>query len=110
MDAVRIDPATVERQAIRAGRPGGQHQNNTSSAIRARWTSADGKVYAVVVRDNRSQHQNRRLALERLAALAAAEKAEADAAREGETWALHGQLQRGEPRRIFEGRWFKELK
>ncbi|MBL3552513.1 peptide chain release factor-like protein [Rhodovulum sulfidophilum] len=109
-DVVRIDPAAVEMQAIRAGGPGGQHQNKTSSAIRARWTSEDGKVYAVVVRDNRSQHQNRRLALERLAALAAAEKAEADAAREGETWVLHGQLQRGEPRRIFEGRQFKEVK
>ncbi|KIC32219.1 peptide chain release factor H [Leisingera sp. ANG-S5] len=108
-DAVRIEPASVEMQAIRAGGPGGQHQNKTSSAIRARWTSADGQVYAVVVRDTRSQHQNRRLAMERLAALAAAEKAEADAARQDETWALHGQLQRGEPSRIFEGRQFKEV-
>ncbi|UWQ29264.1 peptide chain release factor-like protein [Leisingera sp. M523] len=109
-DAVRIDPASVEMQAIRAGGPGGQHQNKTSSAIRARWTSADGQVYAVVVRDTRSQHQNRRLAMERLAALAAAEKAEADVTRKGETWALHGQLQRGEPRWIFEGRQFKVVK
>lgn len=109
-DAVRIDPASVEMQAIRAGGPGGQHQNKTSSAIRARWTSAEGQVYAVVVRDSRSQHQNRRLAVERLAALVAAEKAEADAARQGETWALHGQLQRGEPRWIFEGRRFREVK
>ncbi|WP_291727461.1 peptide chain release factor-like protein [Leisingera sp. F5] len=109
-DAVGIDPASVEMQAIRAGGPGGQHQNKTSSAIRARWTSGNGQVYAVIVRDTRSQHQNRRLAMERLAALADAEKAEADATRQDETWALHGQLQRGEPRWIFEGRQFKEVK
>ncbi len=108
--AVQIDPASVEMQAIRAGGPGGQHQNKTSSAIRARWESAKGRVYSVVVRDNRSQHQNRRMAIERLVALAAAEQAEADATRQGETWALHCQLQRGEPRLIFEGRRFKEVK
>lgn len=109
-DVVGIDPATVEMQAMRAGGPGGQHQNKTSSAIRARWTNDQGQVYSVVVRDNRSQHQNRRLALERLANLAAAEQAEADASRRDETWALHGQLQRGTPRRVFEGRQFKEVK
>jgi peptide chain release factor len=108
-DVVQIDPGSVEMQAIRAGGPGGQHQNKTSSAIRARWRSEAGQVYSVVVRDNRSQHQNRRLALARLAALAAAEQAEAEASRRGETWALHGRLQRGEPRRIFEGRHFKEV-
>ncbi|SNS40429.1 hypothetical protein [Antarctobacter heliothermus] len=31
-----IDPRAVEMVAIRAGGPGGQHQNKTSSAIRAR--------------------------------------------------------------------------
>lgn len=106
---VQIDPETVEMQAIRAGGPGGQHQNKTSSAIRARWTNSLGQIYSVVVRDNRSQHQNRRLALERLSALIAAERAEAEADRRGETWALHGQLQRGEPRRTFEGKRFKEV-
>ncbi len=107
---VRIDPAAVEMQAIRAGGPGGQHQNKTSSAIRARWSRPDGKVYAVVVRDNRSQHQNRRVALDRLAALANAEIAEAQAARHSETWALHTQLQRGDPCRVFEGRRFTHAK
>ena len=41
-DAARgaaIDPRAVEMVAIRAGGPGGQHQNKTSSAIRARWGS-----------------------------------------------------------------------
>ncbi|WP_247743997.1 peptide chain release factor-like protein [Shimia sp. R9_3] len=107
---VPIDPASVEMQAIRAGGPGGQHQNKTSSAIRARWTRPDGKTYAVVVRDNRSQHQNRRVALDRLAALASAEITEAQAARQSESRALHTQLQRGDPCYVFEGREFKQSK
>ncbi len=88
-DAVRIDPASVDMQAIRPDGPGGQHQNKTSSAIRARRTSADGQVNPVVVRDTRSQHRNRRVAPDRLAALASAAQAQADAARQDETWALH---------------------
>ncbi|WP_300434803.1 peptide chain release factor-like protein [uncultured Mameliella sp.] len=98
-----IDPRAVEMSAIRAGGPGGQHQNKTSSAIRARWGA-----YVVVVRDQRSQHQNRRLALERLQALADADAAEAQAAREGQAHWLHHQLQRGDPARVFEGPGFHE--
>lgn len=100
---VLIDPDAVELQAIRAGGPGGQHQNKTSSAIRARWRDPAGRLWSVVVRDSRSQHQNRRLALERLSALNAAEQAAAEASQRGATRALHGQLRRGAPRRIFEG-------
>lgn len=107
---VRIDPEAVEMQAIRAGGPGGQHQNKTSSAIRARWIDPEGRVWSVKVRDSRSQHRNRSLALERLAALIAAERAEAEASRQEDAWRLHGQLQRGEPRRIFEGRRFREAR
>lgn len=98
-----IDPRDVEMVAIRAGGPGGQHQNKTSSAIRARW-----RDYAVVVRDERSQHQNRRLAIARLQALADADAMEAQAARDGQAHWLHHQLQRGDPARVFEGPGFAE--
>jgi len=109
MAEVRIDPETVEMQAIRAGGPGGQHQNKTSSAIRARWTDPEGRAWWVVVRDSRSQHQNRRLALERLSALIAADRTEAEASRKEEVHDLHGKLQRGKPRRTFEGERFREI-
>lgn len=105
---VRIDPEEVTMQAIRAGGPGGQHQNTTSSAVRARWVDPSGRAWSAAVRDNRSQHQNRRVALDRLAALVAADQAEAEATRRGETRRLHGQLQRGAPRRIFKGPEFRE--
>ncbi|MEO8530981.1 MAG: peptide chain release factor-like protein [Deltaproteobacteria bacterium] len=104
---VLIDPATVTMQAFRAGGPGGQHQNKTSSAIRATWCAPKGQVYAVVVRDNRSQHQNRRIALDRLASLVAADSAESAALRQGETWQMHTELARGNPKRSFQGPLFK---
>lgn len=107
---VWIDPDTVEMQAIRAGGPGGQHQNKTSSAIRARWTDPEGRIWSVAVRDSRSQHQNRRLALDRLSALIAAERSEAEASRRGAVHDLHGQLQRGEPRHVFEGEGFRRTR
>ncbi|WP_136441985.1 peptide chain release factor H [Pacificoceanicola onchidii] len=99
-----IDIREVEMQAIRAGGPGGQHQNKTSSAIRAQW-----RGYSVVVRDQRSQHQNRRLALERLQALLAADQAERQASAQGTAHWLHHQLERGNPKRIFEGPKFREV-
>lgn len=101
--SIRIDPEAVDMQAIRAGGPGGQHQNKTSSAIRARWVDPAGRIWTVVVRDMRSQHQNRRLALERLSALIDADRAEGEATQKTAVHDLHSQIQRGTPRRIFEG-------
>lgn len=102
-----IDPSRIEMQALRAGGPGGQHQNTTASAIRAKWVSPEGQSYAVVVRDERSQHRNRSLALARLSALVAADRAEAEAAARGAAWYLHHQLERGNPARTFEGPRFR---
>ena len=108
--APRIDPEAVRMQTLRAGGPGGQHQNKTSSAVRARWTAPDGAEYAVLVRDHRSQHRNRKAALERLEALAAQDAAVR--ARDGKAAArlLHTRLQRGAPARVFEGPAFREAR
>lgn len=108
--AIRINPEAVEMQAIRAGGPGGQHQNKTASAIRARWIDPEGRAWSVVVRDNRSQHVNRRIALERLAVLISADRAEAAAAQKAVVHDLHSQIRRGAPRRIFEGERFLEVR
>jgi peptide chain release factor len=100
---VQIDERSVTFQAIRAGGPGGQHVNKTSSAIRAAWVGPGGQSYTVVVRDSRSQHMNRKAALERLAGLVAADQAEAEAAQRGANRHLHHQLVRGAPKHIFDG-------
>ena len=103
----RIQARDVVFESFRAGGPGGQHQNTTDSAVRATHRSTG---LAAVAREERSQHRNRSLALERLqhlmAAQAAADEAEQKASRNG----LHHALERGNPVRCFKGHSFREVK
>ncbi|PDT02606.1 peptide chain release factor H [Rhizobium chutanense] len=63
---VTIDPADLRFETLRAGGPGGQHQNTTDSAVRVLHRPT-GLV--VTARDERSQHRNKALALRRLDAM-----------------------------------------
>lgn len=107
--AVTVRPGDLDLSALRAGGPGGQHQNTTDSAVRARWRHPDGTLYTVVVRDERSQHRNRSIALERLQALVDHDAAEAEASARAATRRLHHALERGNPSRAFEGPAFREV-
>ncbi|ARM89625.1 peptide chain release factor H protein [Rhizobium sp. CIAT894] len=63
---VTIDPADLRFETLRAGGPGGQHQNTTDSAVRILHRPTGLMVRA---RDERSQHRNKALALRRLEAM-----------------------------------------
>lgn len=67
------EPFAFRFQASRAGGPGGQHVNRTSSAVRATDLHTGHQVR---VADRRSQHQNRQEAARRLIAHREAQKTE----------------------------------
>jgi peptide chain release factor len=99
-----LDPAEVRFEAFRAGGPGGQHQNTTDSAVRATHRPSG---LTVVVRNERSQHRNKALALERLAELLRL-GAELEAITDRQqTQANHDRLERGRPVRRFKGADFR---
>jgi peptide chain release factor len=94
----------VRFEAFRAGGPGGQHQNKTESAVRAIHIASG---LSVVAREQRSQHRNKALALERIAALIRLQgELEAITART-DTHATHDRLERGRPVKRFKGIAFR---
>jgi peptide chain release factor len=99
-----LDARDVRFEPLRAGGPGGQHQNKTESAIRAVHVPTG---LAVAVRDGRSQHRNKALALQRLAARLALARDLAALADSHAVQAGHDRLERGRPVRTFEGEAFR---
>jgi len=94
----------VRFEAFRAGGPGGQHQNKTESAVRAIHIATG---LSVVAREERSQHRNKALALERIAALIRLQgELEAITARD-DAHAAHDRLERGSPVKRFKGSAFR---
>lgn len=88
----------VRFETMRAGGPGGQHQNVTDSAVRAVHLPTG---LSAISRDGRSQHANRKLALERLAdLLASIEERSRDAARRRD-WLGRITVVRGDPIRTY---------
>lgn len=99
-----FDPADVRCETMRAGGPGGQHQNKTESAVRA--THGPTGLVAIA-REARSQGRNRELALARLAAKLAERTAGAAADADAARRARHHTLERGNPVRTYEGPAFR---
>lgn len=93
-----IDPREVRFETLRAGGPGGQHQNTTDSAVRA--THLPSGI-VVTARDERSQHRNKAIALRRLEAMLRllADK-DVEAAKAG-MFAASKELERGNAVKVF---------
>jgi len=102
-----IDEKDIQYQAMRSSGAGGQHVNKVSSAVRA--THAPTGI-SVVTMDSRSQHQNKKLATERLLQKFKDETVKQFKAEFQAQWMNQLQIQRGNPIRIFEGSDFKKQK
>jgi peptide chain release factor len=95
----------LEFSTLRASGPGGQHVNKTESAVRVLHRPTG---LSVVGREERSQAQNKRLALARLAALLAEQGAQQREDADKQRWEKHNSLERGNPVRTFTGPEFRE--
>ncbi len=95
-----VEEAELEISAIRASGAGGQNVNKRSTAVRVLHRPSGVEV---VARAERSQGQNRRIAIERLRAILAARAADGRAAGERARWSEHQEIVRGDPRRVFRG-------
>ncbi|KZL03803.1 MULTISPECIES: peptide chain release factor H [unclassified Pseudovibrio] len=101
-----LKPDELRFETLRVGGPGGQHQNKTESAVRATHVPTG---LTVVARDERSQHRNKQLAVQRLQEkLAGLSVTEEDRLRRSQRQ-LHHELERGNPVRCFKGARFKEI-
>ncbi|MDB6096170.1 MAG: peptide chain release factor-like protein [Francisellaceae bacterium] len=97
----------VRYESIQAGGPGGQHQNKTESAIRLIHIPTNIQI---VAREERSQHQNKKLALARLAAILQKNSDKLKANFEQQCWETHKQIIRGNEIQTFKGCDFDLLK
>ncbi|HJS01239.1 MAG TPA: peptide chain release factor-like protein, partial [Flavobacterium sp.] len=84
-----------------------QHVNKVSSAIRATHIPTG---IAVVSMDSRSQHQNKKLATERLKQKIEENNLNQFKNQEQNTWTNQMQIERGNPVRVFQGSDFKKQK
>lgn len=102
-----LDFKTIQFQTMRSQGAGGQHVNKVSSAVRATHKPSG---LSVSVMDTRSQHQNKKLAIERLTQKFYNQQLEQLKKRVQSTWENHLNLQRGNPVRKLKGFDFKRKK
>ena len=94
----------ITYETFRSGGAGGQHVNKVSSGVRAIHKPTG---IAVKVTDTRSQHQNKRLALERLVKNWNALQFEKIQEMHENGWINHMNIQRGNPVKVFTSQDFK---
>lgn len=102
-----ISENDIQYQAMRSSGAGGQHVNKVSSAIRATHIPTG---IAVVSMDSRSQHQNKKLATERLLKKLEDETLQQLKNHVGKQWENQLNIERGNPVRVFNGSDFKKNK
>lgn len=102
-----ISENDIQYQAMRSSGAGGQHVNKVSSAIRATHIPTG---ITVVSMDSRSQHQNKKLATERLLKKLEDQTLQQLKNHVGKQWENQLNIQRGNPVRVFTGSDFKKNK
>lgn len=103
----RLELRDIQFQATKSSGPGGQHVNKTLSAVRA---THKGTGLSVLVQDSRSQHQNKKIATQRLNELFVQQQLDELKDLNLNQWLNNMNVQRGNPSRTFKGPKFKKVK
>lgn len=99
----RFSEKDVEFSTMRATGAGGQHVNKTNSAVRAVHIPSGVQVTAM---ESRSQHENKKLAIQKLKEKIKQWEVSKLLEQSVSAWLNHQYLERGKPRRIYEGTGF----
>lgn len=103
--SIEIKEKEIQFQAIRSSGAGGQHVNKVSSAIRAKHIKTGLQV---LVMDSRSQHQNKKIAIQRLQEKVSHFNIEQSKKQLENQWVNNLNVKRGNPIRVFTGTDFKQ--
>ena len=106
-ELITIKENEIKFKAIRSSGAGGQHVNKVSSAIRAKHIQTGIQV---LVMDSRSQHQNKKIAIQRLQQKVVEFNSNQQKEQLKNQWENHQDLERGNPIRVFTGSDVKQIK
>ncbi|WP_378178276.1 peptide chain release factor H [Aquimarina sp. SS2-1] len=102
---IALKEKDISFQAMRSSGPGGQNVNKVNSAVRATYNPTGDQV---VVMDSRSQHQNKKIAIERLKEKVHQSQLDNIKKSLSDQWENHLSVERGNPVRTFKGTDFKK--
>ena len=105
-DAIKVSVSDIDFSFCRASGAGGQHVNKTDSAVRAVHKPSGIQVR---VETERSQHGNKRIAINLLEYKLKQQGEAQSKAGDKEAWSSHQTLERGNSVRTFKGVSFKEI-
>lgn len=97
----------IRFERFHCGGKGGQNVNKVETGVRLIHVPMGITVTAT---EERSQQQNRRIAMEKLNAVFAAREAEAAQNQKNSAWREHTRLVRGNPVRVYRGEEFKRIR
>ncbi|MBW1297336.1 peptide chain release factor H [Aquimarina litoralis] len=107
VEQLRMKEQEISFQTMRSTGPGGQNVNKVNSAVRATYRPTGDQV---VVMDSRSQHQNKKIAIERLKEKVYKSQLQKIQKSLCDQWENHLNVERGNPIRKFKGTDFKKIK
>jgi len=101
-----VDTKNVIYQTMKSPKKGGQHVNTTCSGVRAIYEPLGVEAISY---DERSQHLNKKIALERLMQKIKLKEKEQISALKNKSWREGKQIERGKGIKVFKGEDFKEV-